>query len=86
MIDSTIVRTRHCAACARRGLERGSWALKRGFTSKVHLRANGGGLPFKAETTDGPVSDNKGYEPVMEGALDPAVLLADRGYDADRIR
>ena len=41
---------------------------------------------MKAEITGGQVSDYKGYGPVMEGGMDPKVLLADRGYDADRIR
>jgi len=38
------------------------------------------------EITGGQVSDDKGYDPVMEGGSDPKVLMADRGYDADRIR
>jgi len=41
---------------------------------------------MKAEITGGQVSDYKGYDPVMAGGPDPTVLLADRGYDADRIR
>lgn len=40
-----------------------------------------------AEITGGEVSDYKGYDLVMDAeAPDPKVLLADRGYDADRIR
>ena len=41
---------------------------------------------MKAEITGGQVADYKGYDPVMEGGPDPKVLLADRGYDANRIR
>ena len=41
---------------------------------------------MSAEITGGQVSDYKGYGPVMEHGPDPKVLLADRGYDADRIR
>lgn len=41
---------------------------------------------MRAEVTGGQVSDYKGYDPVMEGGPAPNVLLADRGYDADRIR
>lgn len=41
---------------------------------------------MKAEITGGQVSDYKGYDPVMADGVDPKVLLADRGYDADRIR
>ena len=41
---------------------------------------------MRVEVTAGQVSDYKGYNPVMDGGPDPKVLLADRGYDADRIR
>lgn len=41
---------------------------------------------MKAEVTGGQVSDYNGYDPVMHGGAGPKVLLADRGYDADRIR
>lgn len=40
----------------------------------------------EAEITGGQVSDDNGYDPVMEGGPDPTARLADRGYDADRIR
>lgn len=40
-----------------------------------------------AEITGGEVSDYKGYDLVMQAdAPAPKVLLADRGYDGDRIR
>lgn len=69
--------------CSRQGLGRS----KGGFTTKIHLRANGDGLPVAAEITGGEVSDYKGYAPVMEAdGPAPKVLLADRGYDADFIR
>jgi len=44
-------------------------------------------LPLAAEITGGEVSDYKGYDLVMQADVPPPkVLLADRGYDADRIR
>ncbi|MEO1494629.1 MAG: IS5 family transposase [Pseudomonadota bacterium] len=87
MIDSTIVRAHHCAAGGKGGTQKeGLGRSKGGFTSKVHLRTNGGGLPMTVEITGGQVSDYKGYDPVMEGGPAPKMLLADRGYDADRIR
>lgn len=53
---------------------------KGGFTTKIHLRANGDGLPMAAEITGGEVSDYKGYSPVMQAdGPAPKVLLADRG-------
>lgn len=40
-----------------------------------------------AEVTGGEVSDYKGYDLVMQADVPaPKVLLADRGYDSDRIR
>ena len=42
---------------------------------------------MSAEITGGEVSDYKGYDLVMDADLPtPKVFLADRGYDADRIR
>ena len=60
---------------------------KGGFTTKVHLLTNSHGLPMKAEITPGQVSDYKGYDEVMDDDLpQPKVLIADKGYDADKIR
>jgi transposase len=44
-------------------------------------------LPLQAELTGGEASDYKGYNLLIdEDAAPAAMLLADRGYDADRIR
>lgn len=56
------------------------------MSTKIHLRANGLGLPVAVVLTGGEVSDVKGYAPVMaEPGPAPRVLLADKGYDADVI-
>ena len=48
---------------------------------------NAWGLPMRAEITGGEVSDYKGFDLLMDGELPPPkVLIADRGYDSDRIR
>jgi transposase len=72
----------------KRGTQReGFGRSKGGFTTKIHLRTNAEGLPIAAEITGGEVSDYKGYDLVMDAdAPDPKVLIADKGYDADRIR
>lgn len=72
----------------KRGTQRqGFGRSKGGFTTKIHLRANADGLPIAAEITGGEVSDYKGYDLVMDAdAPEPKVLIADKGYDADRIR
>jgi transposase len=72
----------------KRGTQRqGFGRSKGGFTTKIHLRTNAEGLPIAAEITGGEVSDYKGYDLLMDAdAPEPKVLIADKGYDADRIR
>ena len=51
------------------------------------MRVNGAGLPMRTEITPGQVSDYTGYDLVMADNLpQPAVLVADRGYDSDKVR
>lgn len=58
-----------------------------GLTTKIHLRANGLGLPVALVLTPGEASDTTGYGPVMdEDGPAPKVLIADKGYDSDAIR
>jgi len=48
---------------------------------------NGAGLPMRTEITPGQDSDYTGYDLMMADNLpQPAVLVADRGYDSDEIR
>lgn len=88
MIDSTVARAHHCAAGERGGIQdQGLGRSRGGFSTKIHLKTNGAGLPIAVEITGGEVSDYRGYGPLMEadGPL-ARVLLADRGYDSDAIR
>ena len=56
-------------------------------TTKIHLRCNGWGLPMRTDVTPGQTSDHKGFDLVMGDDLPaPCAPLADKGYDADRIR
>src|SRR6056297_2887804 len=72
----------------KRGTPRQGFGRSRGgFTTKIHLRVNAVGLPMRTEITPGQTSDYLGFDLVMADNLPkPSVLLADRGYDADRIR
>ena len=76
--------------CSRRkrGIQKNALGRSRGgFSTKIHLRTNAEGLPIATTLTAGEAHDIKGYEALMnEGAPDPKVLLADRGYDADAVR
>ncbi len=57
------------------------------FTTEIHLRANGAGLPMRSKITGGETADAKGVGPVMAKELpDPAHFLAGKGCDADKIR
>ncbi len=88
MIDSTVVRAHHQATGRKKGTPRqGFGRSKGGFTTKIHLRVNGAGLPMRSDITPGQTSDYLGFELVMSDYLpEPAVLLADRGYDSDDVR
>jgi len=72
----------------KRGTQKEAFGRSRGgFTTKIHLRTNGQGLPIAAELTGGEVADCSAYREVMDAAgPEPKVLLADKGYDADFIR
>ncbi|MCV6591820.1 MAG: IS5 family transposase [Silicimonas sp.] len=86
--DSTVIRAHHQAAGGKRGTPRQDFGRSRGgFTTKIHLLVNAAGLPMRTEITPGQTSDYIGFDLVMADNLPaPRVLLADRGYDADRIR
>ncbi|MDC0657792.1 IS5 family transposase [Leisingera sp. SS27] len=88
MVDSTVIRAHHQAAGGKRGTpEQGFGRSRGGFSTKIHLRVNAHGLPMRTEITPGQTSDYLGFDLVMADNLpEPKVLLADRGYDADRIR
>ncbi|WP_370648445.1 transposase [Acidomonas methanolica] len=58
-----------------------------GFTSKVHARVDGQGRPLGFDLTRGDVSDYSGVDALMDlPVATPRRLLADNGYDRDRIR
>ncbi|WP_408606329.1 IS5 family transposase, partial [Aquidulcibacter paucihalophilus] len=93
MIDSTIVRAHQHSAGAKKGDFASSPShhdigrSRGGLTTKIHLRANGLGLPVALVLTPGEASDTTGYGPVMdEDGPAPKVLIADKGYDSDAIR
>ncbi len=57
-----------------------------GFTSKIHARTNGVGLPLGFVLTPGEAHDATAYDALMQTDDDhPKALLADRGYDTDAI-
>lgn len=54
---------------------------------QIHLLVNAHGLSMRTGITPGQTSDYLGFDLVMADNLPrPSVLLANRGYDSDRIR
>src|SRR5690554_5625603 len=72
----------------KRGTPRQGFGRSRGgFTTKIHLRVNGAGLPMRSDITPGQTSDYLGFDLVMDNNLpEPSVFLADRGYVSDNVR
>ena len=75
MIDTSIVRVHQHGACLAMGRSRG------GLTSKIHAV-----LPVRLALTAGEAHDNRLAAKLLSRLKSGAMLLADRGYDADWIR
>lgn len=77
------LRSRRKGGTPRQGLGRS----RGGFSTKIHLRTNGAGLPVAVDIAPGQASDYTGAIPLLDAdGPEPKVLLADRGYDSDHIR
>ena len=86
MIDGTIIRAHRHAAGARGGQEaQGLGRSCGGFSSKVHAKADGLGMPLDFIITSGQASDI-GQAKALVGDERCEFLLADRGYDSDSFR
>ena len=57
-----------------------------GLTSKIHAVVDTNGLPVRLALTPGEAHDNRLAFALLSGLKSGAMLLADRGYDADWIR
>lgn len=76
-------------ACLGSGRKRGQddQALGRsrgGFSTKIHLKTDFGGLPIAFHLTGGEASDNRNFELLLDLGPDitPRAILGDKGYDA----
>ena len=86
-IDSTYVKAQRAAFGAKRG--RSAEAIGRsrgGWTTKVHALTDVVGRPCALMLTAGNVSDVKAAPALLERAGRMRYLLADKGYNADRLR
>lgn len=88
MIDGATVRGHVSAAGEKRGTcGQALRRLRGGFTSKVHPRCDNQGLPVGFILTGGEASDYGAVDDLMALPLPwPKALLADKGYDGDRLR
>ena len=57
-----------------------------GLTTKIHACVDTNGLPVRLELTTGEAHDNRLVTELLSDLKSGAMLLADRGYDADWIR
>ena len=86
-IDSTYVKAQRAAFGAKRGRSHQAIGRSRGgWTTKVHALTDVIGRPYALMLTAGNVSDVKAAPALLERADRMRYLLADKGYDADRLR
>jgi transposase len=57
-----------------------------GLTTKIHAVVDTSGMPVRLALTTGEAHDNRLALTLLSGPRSRAMLLADRGFDADWIR
>jgi transposase len=86
MIDTSIVRVHQHGGCAGGGETRLMGRSRGGLTTKIHACVDTNGMPVRLELTTGEALDNRLVTELLSDLKSGAMLLADRGYDADWIR
>jgi transposase len=86
MIDTSIVRVHQHGACIASNREQLMGRSRGGLTSKIHAVVDTNGLPVRLALTPGEAHDNRLAFALLSALKSGAMLLADRGYDADWIR
>jgi transposase len=87
MIDSSMVRVhQHAAAVKKRGHDRCMGRSRGGLTTKIHALVDKRGLPIKLTLTAGPAHDMLAAPTLISELPEGAMLLGDKGYDANVIR
>ena len=85
MIDTSIVRVHQHGGCAGGGETRLMGRSRGGLTTKIHACVDTNGMPVRLELTTGEAHDNRLVTDLLSDLKSGAMLLADRGYDADFI-
>jgi transposase len=86
MIDTSVVRVHQHGACIARNGAQQMGRSRGGLSTKIHAVVDGKGLPVRIGLTSGEAHDNRLCAALLSGLRPQALLLADRGYDADWIR
>ena len=87
MIDSTSVRAHQQAATAKRGVADHCLGRSRGgLTTKIHVVVDAQGLPIRLGLTAGQAHDGQIADTLLDHLGPRTIVLADKAYDADRIR
>jgi transposase len=86
MIDTSIVRVHQHGACIADNREQLMGRSRGGLTSKIHAVVDTKGLPVRLGLTAGEAHDNRLVLTLLSRLKSGAMLLADRGYDANWIR
>jgi len=86
MIDTSIVRVHQHGACVSRNKRQSMGRSRGGLSSKIHAVVDSNGLPIRLALTAGEAHDNRLAAKLLSRLKSGAMLLADRGYDADWIR
>jgi len=85
MIDTSVVRVHQHGACVADNNHQDMGRSRGGLTSKIHAVVDANGLPVHLALTPGEAHDNRLCSVLLSTLLPQAMLLADRGYDADWI-
>ncbi|WP_157865845.1 IS5 family transposase [Mesorhizobium japonicum] len=87
MIDSTSVRAHQQAATAKKGGADNCLGRSRGgLTTKIHVVVDAQGLPIRLGLTAGQAHDGQIADMLLDHLGPRTIVLADKAYDADRIR
>ena len=86
MIDTSIVRVHQHGAFITRNQRQLMGRSRGGSTSKIHALVDRNGLPVLLALSPGEAHDIRLAGKLLSRPKSGSMLLADRGYDADRIR
>ncbi|WP_411970574.1 MULTISPECIES: IS5 family transposase [Mesorhizobium] len=86
MIDSTSIRAHQQAATAKKGGQIIVSVSRSGLTTKIHVVDDAQGLPIRLGLTAGQAHDGQIADRLLDHLGPRTIVLADKAYDADRIR